>query len=505
MKNIGKFTVIIVLWMLTACSFQNSPVEVEISNESIEAIQLTYPAVTATPFEPVLVEEEPDMNTLLWVPDYLKDIQIDWKDKSIITIVKDKQNSVCSFHTKEDGVKIGDLVFALVKPFNSIQDQISIEQLNSLLLDEYSDRMSDEKIIVSETVFDLLSESLGNLSGHVIISPQEEIFSYANQSSDRFGLIRFDELEPQWKVLRIENISPFDRNFDRENYYLNFPINLVCSNSEFSALLIENLAEEFSTRSNEKITSILLTGTTALTRATADRMENFGITYPGEKVKLWFENSDIRHVSSETPFYNGCPPPNPIQKDLVFCSNPKYLELFTYLPVDIIELTGNHLLDKGVDPFEETLNYLNQSDFKYYGAGFSEEEARKPLLLEHNGNKIAFLGCNQAGPPNVWATGIRSGVNDCNYSEITEQIRALKLEGYLPIVTFQYYESNSMKAAPSQISDFREMANAGAVIVSGSQSHVPMTMEIYQEAFIHYGLGNLFFDQMDSINNRQEF
>ena len=44
-----------------------------------------------------------------------------------------------------------------------------------------------------------------------------------------------------------------------------------------------------------------------------------------------------------------------------------------------------------------------------------------------------------------------------------------------------------------------------AVIVSGSQSHVPMTMEIYQEAFIHYGLGNLFFDQMDSINNRQEF
>jgi poly-gamma-glutamate synthesis protein (capsule biosynthesis protein) len=30
-------------------------------------------------------------------------------------------------------------------------------------------------------------------------------------------------------------------------------------------------------------------------------------------------------------------------------------------------------------------------------------------------------------------------------------------------------------------------------------------MEIYNGDFIHYGLGNLFFDQMDNINNRREF
>ena len=40
------------------------------------------------------------------------------------------------------------------------------------------------------------------------------------------------------------------------------------------------------------------------------------------------------------------------------------------------------------------------------------------------------------------------------------------------------------------------MAEAGAVIVSGSQSHVPAAMEITGGTFIHYGLGNLFFDQM---------
>ena len=40
------------------------------------------------------------------------------------------------------------------------------------------------------------------------------------------------------------------------------------------------------------------------------------------------------------------------------------------------------------------------------------------------------------------------------------------------------------------------MAKAGALIVSGSQAHYSQMMEFYKDSFIHYGLGNLFFDQM---------
>jgi poly-gamma-glutamate synthesis protein (capsule biosynthesis protein) len=41
------------------------------------------------------------------------------------------------------------------------------------------------------------------------------------------------------------------------------------------------------------------------------------------------------------------------------------------------------------------------------------------------------------------------------------------------------------------------MADAGASIVQGSQAHFPQPMEFHGDSFIHYGLGNLFFDQMD--------
>jgi poly-gamma-glutamate synthesis protein (capsule biosynthesis protein) len=80
------------------------------------------------------------------------------------------------------------------------------------------------------------------------------------------------------------------------------------------------------------------------------------------------------------------------------------------------------------------------------------------------------------------------------------------------VATFQHVEYYVYEAQPDQVKDFRGMAQAGAVIVSGSQAHQPQAMEFYKdektanESFIHYGLGNLFFDQYNlSEDTRQAF
>jgi poly-gamma-glutamate synthesis protein (capsule biosynthesis protein) len=49
------------------------------------------------------------------------------------------------------------------------------------------------------------------------------------------------------------------------------------------------------------------------------------------------------------------------------------------------------------------------------------------------------------------------------------------------------------------------LSEAGAVIVSGSQAHQPQGFAFQDGEFIHYGLGNLWFDQMWSLETRQEF
>jgi poly-gamma-glutamate synthesis protein (capsule biosynthesis protein) len=85
------------------------------------------------------------------------------------------------------------------------------------------------------------------------------------------------------------------------------------------------------------------------------------------------------------------------------------------------------------------------------------------------------------------------------------EVTQLRQQGYLIIFTFQWTEDYALEPSPAQQQDFREAVDAGAVIVSGSHAHRPQTFEFYRGSFIHYGLGNLFFDQMWSLQIRQEF
>ena len=175
--------------------------------------------------------------------------------------------------------------------------------------------------------------------------------------------------------------------------------------------------------------------------------------------------------------------------------------------MDVIELTGNHLVDKGVPPLEEMMAKFDELGIPYFAAGADSEAAAEAVYFEHNGNKIAFLGCNAAGPTFVYADPYRAGVNHCDMDRVAEKVAEVAVDDYMPIVTFQYWETYQFDPMPWPQDDSQKMIDHGAVIVSGSQAHLPMTMEIYGDGFIHYGLGNMFFDQMDVpvTGTRREF
>jgi len=50
------------------------------------------------------------------------------------------------------------------------------------------------------------------------------------------------------------------------------------------------------------LTTVIVTGTTALVRATAHLMDVKGITYPGQDIRDWLLQADITHVSNEIAF-----------------------------------------------------------------------------------------------------------------------------------------------------------------------------------------------------------
>jgi len=179
----------------------------------------------------------------------------------------------------------------------------------------------------------------------------------------------------------------------------------------------------------------------------------------------------------------------------VFCSDPRYIDLITDMGTDVMELAGDHFADYHAAAMYETLDIYKKHNIPYYGGGYNVEDGRKPLLMTVNGNKIMFIGCNYK-TIYASATDTVPGAVPCDFTYITQQIAYYRSQGYLPISTYQYNEFDSAEARPQQMIDYRRMANAGAVVVQGSQAHVPQVMEFYKDAFIHYGLGNLFFDQI---------
>jgi poly-gamma-glutamate synthesis protein (capsule biosynthesis protein) len=291
-------------------------------------------------------------------------------------------------------------------------------------------------------------------------------------------------------VLTVDGQSPLRKDFDAGKYPLRVSFGLSPAGADTSGISLPA-----SNRDPQKLTTLIMTGTSALVREIAYQMEVKGLDYPAQDIGDTLRQADILHVSNEVSFDPACPQPNP-GKNRFYCSDPRYIELFDKAGVDIVELTGNHILDNGAHSMLYSLDLYNQHSMSYFGGGANLQDARKVLAIDYHGNKLAFIGCNAGEPPEPFATAYSPGANPCDYRLLTSQVRQLRIEGFLPVVTFQYKEGYSPQVMPWQENDFRKMAAAGAVIVSGSQSHVPMKMEFYKGTFIHYGLGNLFFGQM---------
>ena len=390
-------------------------------------------------------------------------------------------------------------IYAVVAPFPTVNDRISLQELRAA----WTGSGNEPPIYVSDQVHIELTPLLGSESGALIRS-ENELLEKAWEANNAYAIVPFERLEPQWKVMRLNDSSPLDREFDQQAYSLATSFGLS-GDPETMDLLQPALDWPETNRDSGKLTTVLMTGVSALVRATAWRMDSNGADYPGKMIADVMQEADIAHISHESAFSEDCPPPDPVQASLRFCSAPRHLPLFESVGVDLIELSGNHLADWGTKALLYTLDQYDQLGFETFAGGRDLPEARQPVALVHNGNRLAFIGCNAAGPAFSWAKDDRPGSLPCSDEGLMERVNELSDKGYSVIFTYQWPESDSPRPLPNQVAAFQNAIDAGANIVNGSQAHRPQSIEFYSDGFIHYGLGNLFFDQMHGLALRQEF
>jgi len=396
-------------------------------------------------------------------------------------------------------------IYALVAPFPTVEDDISTTRLKDLWQKGEALEVGPSRILVSSSTAAALSTLFGSPSEAVKIVSEQDLLLQAWEQDKTWAIVPFEDLEPRWKVLSLDGMSPIQKSLDVENYPLQISFGWA-GDPEVLPLFLQAWeptrpdSPGITNRDENLLTTLMLTGVTALVRGTAALMERNGMEYPAQDIGDWLRDADILHINNEVPFAKNCPAPYNWQ-GLVFCSQERYIRLLESIGTDVVELSGDHFADWGPEAMLFTLDLYRQRGWKIYGGGANEEEAKRPALFEHHGNRIALIGCNYKEKGYASASPTTPGAVHCDPEWLIPLIREVKSDGYLPVVTFQHQEYYEYIARPKLQEDFRAVADAGAVIVSGSQAHQPHAMEFYQGAFLHYGLGNLFFDQVNSMES----
>jgi hypothetical protein len=373
-------------------------------------------------------------------------------------------------------------------------------------------------IYPDETIVPHLDALLGAHGPAVKPQPRSALADAVWGDRMGLGIVPFEDLNVRLRAIPVDGNSPTDNRFRAAEWPLTARAWLTpITEQGQSAMAALAGSLPLTNRDPGKLTTLIMTGVTAMGRKSAAAIEKSGdYGFLARQIGPELSAADLTIISNEIPFVEGCKV-NTTRNNIILCSKPEYFENLALSGVDAVGLTGNHMNDFGHENNLASLALYAEKGIPVYAAGANAEAARKPAILEHNGNRLAFLGANQWGPASYinglgqqvseWAGPDTPGSARFDRDLISDDIRAAKTRVDLVFAEVQHTETNGAgdyvtEPIPLQEADFRAMSDAGADVVTGVQAHAPQAVELRNGRLILYGLGNLFFDQTFSWPTR---
>ena len=474
-----------------------TPVPVGIYGSVRVALEQSVPSAYVASIERVL-RETSSLNIGSWLRRPLRLVD----DSSSATITIRATDAVDAYQTQ--ALPLVTQYYAAVVPFDTVVDTISLDELMARW-----QGTSLEPLYVYEDAALGLESVLGvQRISTLSLEKWQELFE---NTPDAIGILPFEHLSPKYKVLAVDGVNPLDNQLAFGDYALAAALVVHGKGAENLIDLVQPSIGPQTNRNSTRLTSLLMTGVTAMSRGTAMMMEQKGYTFPAEVISDTLRAADITHISNEVPFLSDCVVNNS-RNNLQLCSHFNYWAALEAVGTDVVGLSGNHVNDFGRAGARESLAFYRENGVAIYGSGLTIEEACAPLRWAHNENTFAFIAALAFEPSFAWATKTEPGA--CYYyaqqDAILETVAQLSQEVDIVAVELQYLETYNPFPTNQQVIEFRALRDAGADIVTGVQSHVPQAMEPYGDddpggaGMIAYGLGNLFFDQMWSWETRTE-
>jgi len=181
-------------------------------------------------------------------------------------------------------------------------------------------------------------------------------------------------------------------------------------------------------------------------------------------------------------------------KTYVFRSPPdKVSRALRNAGINVVSLANNHTLDYGPDGLEDTRAALDAAGVAHMGAGPNLREARRPVLMQAAGKRVALLGYSVTLPDHFYARPDKPGTAFAHEAHVRADVAAARAQADIVIVSFHWGQEGKTQLRDYQMHLGRVAIDAGAAAVLGHHPHILQAVEQYKDGVILYSLGNFTF------------
>lgn len=240
--------------------------------------------------------------------------------------------------------------------------------------------------------------------------------------------------------------------------------------------------------------SMVFTGDIYLSDSVQNKYEQAGIKgILSEELHNEIKSADIAMANEEFSFSTRGTQMK--DKQYTFRVDPKYVQVFRDMQLDIVTLANNHSLDFGTDALLDSMDTLKTSNIQYVGAGENIEKAKEIRYFNVKNKTIAVLGASRVIPVAGWnAANNQPGLlTTYDATALLNEIKQAKEQSDYVVVYVHWGIERKNKPEDYQRYLAKQYIDAGADLVVGSHPHVLQGIEYYKDKPIVYSLGNFMF------------
>ncbi|HJW81294.1 MAG TPA: CapA family protein [Acidiferrobacterales bacterium] len=217
-----------------------------------------------------------------------------------------------------------------------------------------------------------------------------------------------------------------------------------------------------------------------------------GYDYAFAEVRRFFKGAHIVIGNLEGPLTTRGAPEQ--DKTYVFRSPPdKVGQALRNAGFTAVSLANNHTLDFGADGLASTIEALDAVGIAHIGAGPNLKGARKPVILEAAGTRVALLAYSLTLPEHFYAEANKPGTAFGHEAHVRADVAAARNQADVVLVSFHWGQEGKTTLREYQTRLGRVAIDAGAAAVFGHHPHILQGIEHYKGGVILYSLGNFTF------------